>query len=135
MNTKNYQIEPPPKDNDKLFRVVYVIDVDGKDERTAAENAWEMMQAKDSFAPVLVVIDGDGRQTKLDLSEYVEFNKVTTGFVVQKYRKNDDGRFRCIEQEFVAGDEVQFENLKGEPIEQPEHEYQPFNMATLSIGE
>ena len=35
-------------------------------------------------------------------------------------------------QEFIAVDDVQFENVKGESIETHEHEYQPFNMALLS---
>jgi len=130
MSSKNYQIEPPPKDGGKepLFRVIYAIDVGAADERKAAETAWQMMRAEDAFEPVMVILDSNGKQTKLDLSEYLEFNKVTTGFVVQKYRKNRTGKFRCIHQEFVAGDDVQFENLKGESIEEPEHEYQPFNM-------
>ena len=53
----------------------------------------------------------------------------------QKYRKNSTGKFRCIHQEFVAGDDVQFENLKGDSIEAPEHNYQPFNMTLVSKDE
>jgi len=135
MSNRNYQIEPPPKDKSEepLFRVVYVIDVGAADERKAAEIAWrQMMRAEDVFDPVLVIMDSEGKQTKLDLSDYIEFNKVTTGFVVQKYRKNSAGKFTCINQEFIAGDDVQFENLKGDPIEAPEHEYQPLNMTMLS---
>ena len=77
----------------------------------------------------------NGKQTKLDLSDYIEFNKVATGFVVQKYRKNSAGRFTCINQEFIAGDDVQFENLKGDSVEAPEHEYQPFNMTLISSSQ
>ena len=42
MSSKNYQIEPPPKDGGKepLFRVIYAIDVGAADERKAAETAW-----------------------------------------------------------------------------------------------
>ena len=137
MSSKDYRIEPPPKDKGKepLFRVIYAIDVGAADERKAAETAWQMIRAEDAFEPVMVILDSDGKQTKLDLSEYLEFNKVTTGFVVQKYRKNSTGKFRCVHQEFIAGDDVQFENLKGDPIEAPEHEYQPFNMTLLSTDE
>jgi hypothetical protein len=137
MSSKNYRIKPPPKDRGAatLFRVVYTIDVNASDERKAAETAWQMMRAEDAFAPILTVIDNEGKQTKLDLSDYLDFNKVTTGFVVQKYRRDNSGRFRCIHQEFVAGDDVQFENLKGDSIEAPEHEYQPFNMTMLSRDE
>ena len=135
MSSKDYKISPPPKDKgeEPLFRVIYVIDVGAADERKAAEIAWrQMMRAEDAFDPALVILDSEGKQTKLDLSDYIEFNKVTTGFVVQKYRKNSAGKFTCISQEFIAGDDVQFENLKGDPIEAPEHEYQPFNMTMLS---
>ena len=137
MSSKDYRIEPPPKDKGKepLFRVVYAIDVGAADERKAAEAAWQMMRAEDAFEPIMVILDSDGKQTKLDLSEYLEFNKVTTGFVVQKYRKNSTGQFKCTHQEFVAGDDVQFENLKGDSIEAPEHEYQPFNMTLVSKDE
>ena len=137
MSSKDYKISPPPKDKGKepLFRVIYAIDVGAADEKKAAENAFEMMRSKDSFAPILVVLDGNGNQITIDLSDTLEFNKVTTGFVVQKYRKDSTGKFRCIHQEFVAGDDVQFENLKGDSIEAPEHEYQPFNMTMVSKDE
>jgi len=116
-----------------LFRVVYVIYVGAADERKAAEIAWrQMMRAEDAFDPVLTILDSEGKQTKLDLSDYIEFNKVTTGFVIQKYRKNNAGKSVCIHQEFIAGDDVQFETLKGDSIEASEHEYQPFNMTLLS---
>jgi hypothetical protein len=137
MSSKDYRITPPPKDAGKepLFRVVYAIDVNAADERQAAETAWQMMRAKNAFDPILMVLDSEGKQTKLDLSEYLEFNKVTTGFVVHKYRRDDTGKFKCIHQEFIAGDDVQFENVKGGSIEAPEHEYQPFNMALVSSSQ
>ena len=137
MSSKDYRIEPPPKDRgaEPLFRVIYAIDVGAADERKAAEAAWQMMRAKDAFEPIMVILDSQGKQTKLDLSEYLEFNKVTTGFVVQKFRKNSTGKFTCVQQEFVAGDDVQFENTKGESIKAPEHEYQPFNMTLVSRDE
>jgi hypothetical protein len=137
MTRKNYIIKPPPKDKGKepLFRVVYAIDVDTPDVTKAAEKAWQMMRSRDSLAPILVVLDGSGNQTAIDLSDILEFNKITTGFVCQKYRKDDKGDFVCIHQEFIAGDDVQFENLKGEPIETPPHDYQIFNMTLLSTDE
>lgn len=137
MSSKDYRISPPPKDKGKepLFRVVYVIDVGAADERKAAETAWQMMRAEDAFEPVMVILNSKGKQTKFDLSEYLEFNKVTTGFVIQKYRKNAKGKAKCIHQEFVAGDDVQFENPKGDSIDSPEHDYQPFNMTMVSKDE
>ena len=137
MSNKDYRIEPPPKDSGKepLFRVVYAIDVNASNKKKAAEQAWQMMRAKDVFDPILMVLDSEGKQTKLDLSEYMEFNKVTTGFVVQKYHRDNTGKFTCIHQEFIAGDDVQFENIKGESTESPEHEYQQFNMTLVSRDE
>ena len=41
-----------------------------------------------------------------------EYNKIVIGFVVQRYV---DGR--CISQEFIASDEVSYEDANGEPID------------------
>ena len=57
---------------------------------------------------------------------------MTTGFVVQKYYMDNTGKFTCAHQEFIAGNDVQFENVKDESIEAPKHEYQQFNMTLLS---
>ena len=58
------------------------------------------------------------------------FNKITHGFVVQVF--NDAGEF--ISQEFIAGDEVEFETGHGNPINVMDmplggKEYQPFTMS------
>lgn len=54
------------------------------------------------------------------------YHKYTAGFVDQEY--NDDGE--CVAQEFVAGDDVSYENGFGEPvdIDGQGEEYQAFNM-------
>jgi hypothetical protein len=57
-----------------------------------------------------------------------KFTKVTVGFVAQTFEKNDEGRFVCTHQEFIAGDQCDYEDAEGNPIEPPEHEYQPYNM-------
>lgn len=134
MSSQKYTVSAPPNEKG-LFRVVYEIDVSADNEKKAAETAWRLMRFEDAFEPVMMVIDRKGNQTKLDLSDYVEFSKVTTGFVIQSYRRDKDGKYHCTGQEFIAGDDVQFENLKGEPIEKPDHEYQPFNMTLLSRDE
>ena len=64
-----------------------------------------------------------------------KFTKITVGFVTQSYEKSDAGKFICTGQEFIAGDDVQFENVKGESIETPEHEYQQFNMTLISSSQ
>jgi len=57
-----------------------------------------------------------------------KFNKITVGFVIQAFKKNADGKFICISQEFIAGDQVDYENPNGDPIDPPEYPYQQFNM-------
>ena len=137
MENKGYHIDPPPKENgdQPLFRVVYTIDVGACDVKEAAHTALEMIRAKYTCDPILVILDSEGKQTALDLSVIDEFTKITTGFVCQKYRKDKSGKFVCIHQEFIAGDDVQFENAKGEPIEAPLYQYQLFNMTMLSSDE
>lgn len=51
-------------------------------------------------------------------------NKITTGFVVQRL---DTETRQFIAQEFIAGDQVDFENEYGEPVESFA-EYLPFEM-------
>jgi len=51
--------------------------------------------------------------------------KVTVGFVIQTYDK-DTGK--CVGQEFMAGDQVDYEDENGEAVSWQESEYQPFDM-------
>ena len=126
-------IEPPPKEKG-LFRVVYAIDVNATNKAQAAEESWKMMRAKDAYDPVLNIIDAKGNQTKLDLSDILEFSKITPGFVTQRYRKDSDGKYQCLWQEFTAGDDVQHENSKGQTVKPTNYDYQEFNMTLLSEG-
>ncbi|MBW1716107.1 MAG: hypothetical protein JRJ77_09830 [Deltaproteobacteria bacterium] len=57
-----------------------------------------------------------------------KFTKITVGFVTQTFEKDDKGQFVCTRQEFVAGDQCDYEDAQGNPIEPPEHQYQPYNM-------
>jgi hypothetical protein len=57
-----------------------------------------------------------------------KFTKITTGFVCQSYKKNSAGEFACTAQEFIAGDQVDYEDAEGNSINPPDHRYQPFNM-------
>jgi len=55
----------------------------------------------------------------------MRYSKITTGFVVQTF--DDDGNPES--QEFVAGDQCDYENEFGEPIDSPENEnYLPYDM-------
>ncbi len=57
-----------------------------------------------------------------------KFTKITIGFVAQTFEKDDKGRFVCTHQEFIAGDECEYEDEKGDPIRPPDYEYQAYNM-------
>ena len=60
------------------------------------------------------------------------FTKTTVGFVTQTFKKKGKGRFICTHQEFIAGDQYDYEDAEGNPIEPPDHEYQPYNMTLKS---
>ena len=64
-----------------------------------------------------------------------KFTKITVGFVTQSYEQNAAGNFICTEQQFIAGDQVDYEDADGIAITPPEHDYQPFNMSLLSGAE
>lgn len=54
----------------------------------------------------------------------MRWNKVTVGFAIQTYEDNI-----CVEQEFIAGDQVDYEGFyDGEPIDPPSHQSQDFGM-------
>jgi hypothetical protein len=57
-----------------------------------------------------------------------KFTKTTVGFVAQTFEKNDKGRFVCTHQEFIAGDQCDYEDARDNSIDPPEHEYQPYSM-------
>jgi len=57
-----------------------------------------------------------------------KFTKITVGFVVQTFEKNAGGKFVCTHQEFIAGDQCDYEDVEGMPITPPDYEYQPYNM-------
>ena len=57
-----------------------------------------------------------------------KFTKITVGFVTQTFEKNLKGRFVCTHQGFIAGDQCDYEDAEGNPIEPPEYKYQPYNM-------
>ena len=61
-------IDPPPEEKD-LYRVVYVIDVSADTVLTAARLVHRIMTDPDSLAPVLEVIDKEGKIRKIDLSK------------------------------------------------------------------
>jgi hypothetical protein len=64
-------VEPPPKEtgNERLYRVVYMIDIGASNPQQAAKNAYEIMKDPQSMRPVLDVLDAAGRCTRVDLSD------------------------------------------------------------------
>ncbi len=50
--------------------------------------------------------------------------KITVGFVIQTYDDSGD----CIDQEFIAGDQVDWEDDEGNFIPTPVHNDQSFDM-------
>jgi hypothetical protein len=64
-----------------------------------------------------------------------EYQKVTIGFVIQTY-KEVNGESICTEQEFIAGDQVEFEPIGGgekyDSTEVDNSNYQPFHMVQPS---
>ncbi len=56
--------------------------------------------------------------------------KITTGFVIQDYITLPDGTMVCQSQEFIAGDQVDYEDMDGEPvkIDTSKEVYCPFEM-------
>lgn len=55
----------------------------------------------------------------------MSYRKITTGFVIQTFDDVGD----CIEQEFVAGDVVEYEDDEGNPATPPvDEKYHPYCM-------
>lgn len=62
------------------------------------------------------------------------FTKITVGFVTQTFENKAEGKFVCTAQEFIAGDQCDYEGAEGNPLEPPDYEYQPYNMTLESKG-
>ena len=63
-------------------------------------------------------------------------NKITIGYVIQVFDTNTK---TCIKQEFIAGDQVEWETVTGQPYDCDEEEhsfvfemYQPYEMVQPS---
>lgn len=64
-----------------------------------------------------------------------QYNKITTGWVTQKFERKDK-KFVCVEQDFTAGDIVDREDERGEPVDVDVREevYQSFDMVRPGRG-
>ena len=51
-----------------------------------------------------------------------KFNKVIVGFVSQSCEKNEDGKFVCVGQEFIEGDDVNYEDEFGDELDDEPNE-------------
>lgn len=59
-----------------------------------------------------------------------EIRKITTGFVIQRWNAETK---KFLGQEFVAGDQVDYEDELGNSIDETEPEYQTFDMVQPEI--
>ena len=91
--------------------------------RTAKKNM--VMEIGSLKTNVESTLDDDCNNSNRTL---VMITKTTTGFVTQTY----DDKGKCTGQEFVAGDQVDWEDENGEPVDECDYdvtfEYQPFDM-------
>ena len=71
MSKAGVRIDPPPKEGgpERLYRVVYMIDVNAPNPQRAAQCAYEIMGDPTAIRPVLDVLDAAGRGTRVDLSQ------------------------------------------------------------------
>jgi hypothetical protein len=71
MSQVGLQIDPPPKEKgpERLYRVIYMIDINAFHPQEAAERTYEIMKDPQSMRPVLDVLEAAGRHTRVDLSE------------------------------------------------------------------
>jgi predicted alpha/beta superfamily hydrolase len=71
MGKQKFTIDPPPKEGgpEKLYRVVYIIDVNAADPKEAAGFTHQIMTDPESLPPVLHVIDEGGKSVEIDLSK------------------------------------------------------------------
>ena len=63
-------IDPPPSESgpEPLFRVVYVIDLNAADPKTAAQETHKIFLDPESIPPVLQILNAKGHETTIDLS-------------------------------------------------------------------
>ena len=64
------------------------------------------------------------------MSKTTKFKKITTGFVIQNYITLPNGTTVCQSQEFIAGDQVDYEDKEGNPVkvDTAKEVYCPFEM-------
>jgi hypothetical protein len=70
------------------------------------------------------MVDGDDNCLGAMVMKTAGKRKITHGYVEQIF--DDDGKI--IEQKFVAGDQVEWEDHDGNPVTWQDHEYHPFDM-------
>jgi hypothetical protein len=89
-------------------------------------------QAIKDQAAALLKADREGTTEPSEEPAIGSFTKITVGFVTQTFRKNTVGRFVCTRQEFIAGDQCDYEDMQGNAIKPPDYEYQPYSMTLRS---
>jgi hypothetical protein len=71
LSQTSLQIDPPASETgpEPLFRVVYAIDLNAPDPKTAAQETHKIFLDPESIPPVLQVLDTQGHETTVDLSQ------------------------------------------------------------------
>jgi len=60
------------------------------------------------------------------------FNKITLGFLVQSFQKNNSGEFACKHQEFIGIGGCDYEDFDGNLINPPKYKYQSYDMGKIT---
>ncbi len=120
LTAKGLTIEPPPdsKDDEPLYRVVYMIDVNASDVVEAARYTHRIMTDPGSMAPVLHVIDSEGHESIIDLSEQPGTEPETTDPEELARRFVLDAASKCPK---CGGQNIEFGsfNVEGQSAYQP----------------
>ena len=101
------------------YDVICYDDINNKYRRVIATDKTVVFDILDDGHPVLIVEQ---------IMDYPGTRKLTYGYVVQFY--SNDGK--CLGQEFIAGDLVEWKAYNDKPISSPKHEYMPFDMCQPS---
>lgn len=60
--------------------------------------------------------------------------KVTNGFIIQDFHVDKDNNAECVEQTFIGGDDVVYENEMGEPLDVEDLKEKPCSIHVVQPG-
>jgi hypothetical protein len=80
------------------------------------QSDYESRRVLQEVAPIIYPKDLNEYFIREDKTPKKTFKKVTVGFVIQDYETLPDGTAVCVGQDFIAGNDVTYENKDGEPL-------------------